>query len=65
MVYSTSDMEMIAIIFLWFPLHLGSSQQTFPEGSKCDQQTKLGNDEKAKGVCKFPGTEKWIDSAYH
>lgn len=53
MVYSTSDMKITAIISVWFPLHLGSSQQKFPEGAPCDQQTKLGNDEKAKGVCKF------------
>lgn len=54
MVYSTSDMKITAIISVWFPLHLGSSQQKFPEGAAPrDQQTKPGNDEKAKGVCKF------------
>lgn len=65
MVYSTSDMKMIAVIFVWFPLHLGSSQQKFPEGASCDQQTKLGSDEKANGVRKSPVTEKWTNSVYH
>lgn len=58
MVCSTSDMKMIAIIFMWLPLHLGASQQKFPEEAACDQQTKLDNDEKAEAVCKFPVTEK-------
>lgn len=58
MVCSTSGMKMIAIIFVWLPLHLGASQQKFPEEGACDQQTKLDNDEKAEAVCKFPVTEK-------